>query len=296
MTLEQLRIFVQAANYGNFTIAAKALKLSQAAVSMSVKKLEDEYMVTLFDRTSRQLELTAAGQMLLDEAERILRDIELTGLRLENYRQTHRRRLLIGCTSNVYNHWLPGVLAYFRKRGGSNDFEIVMGRGEEIAAWVMRGTVDVGISESDPGHPSFRNFGVFQDRFTVCAASPSSSLVECEPSWSDLSDLGPILCETDTDAAAAILRGLERQGVDFRPLLHKDIRLHTSESVVSAVFEGHFPGIVSERIAAPYLEKGRLKRIGRLSINVDYWCFGLQHKDIEPIAALISRGVREMTS
>jgi len=293
MTLEQLRTFVQAARYGNFTTAAKALGLSQAAVSMSIKKLEDEHEVALFDRTSRNLDLTAAGQALLDEAERILRDIELTALRLESYRRPRRRRLLIGCTPNVYSHWMPGVLSRMQGRGGSSDFEIVMGRAEQVAAWVMRGTMDAGISEANPGHPSFRNFGVFQDRFSVSATGPLRTRAGREPGWADLADIGPVLCEVETDAAAAFLRGLERLKVDARSLLHKDVRLRSSEAVVTAVLEGHFPGIVSERIAAPYFAQGRLQRVGQLHITVDYWCFGLQHNDIEAIAALISRTVRE---
>ena len=78
MTFEQMKIFVEAARYGSFTHAAEKLGLTQSAVSISIKKLEDRHNVRLFDRSGRRLMVTEAGQVLLNEAERILRDVELT--------------------------------------------------------------------------------------------------------------------------------------------------------------------------------------------------------------------------
>src|SRR3984893_12839725 len=88
MTFEQMRIFLEAAHFGSFTIAAERLGLTQSAVSVSVKKLEEKHNVLLFDRSGRRLILTDAGQVLLNEAERILRDVELTIKRVESRRST----------------------------------------------------------------------------------------------------------------------------------------------------------------------------------------------------------------
>ena len=66
MTLEQLKIFVEAAQYGSFTVAAENLGLTQSAVSVSIKKIEEKYNVSLFDRGGRRLLLTEAGQKLLN--------------------------------------------------------------------------------------------------------------------------------------------------------------------------------------------------------------------------------------
>ena len=72
MELYQLRSFVAIAEVGQLTRAAEKLHISQPALSAQLKALEDELELTLFERTSNGMELTAAGKQMLDEAEKIL--------------------------------------------------------------------------------------------------------------------------------------------------------------------------------------------------------------------------------
>ena len=65
MTFEQMKIFLEAAHFGSFTHAAERLGLTQSAVSVSIKKLEEKHDVSLFDRSGRRLMLTEAGQVAL---------------------------------------------------------------------------------------------------------------------------------------------------------------------------------------------------------------------------------------
>src|ERR1700747_245541 len=101
MTFEQMKIFLEAAHFGSFTHAAERPGLTQSAVSVSIKKLEEKHDVSLFDRSGRRLMLTEAGQVLLNEAERILRDLELTVRRVESRRPTGQFSL-VACTANAY--------------------------------------------------------------------------------------------------------------------------------------------------------------------------------------------------
>jgi DNA-binding transcriptional LysR family regulator len=72
MELYQLRSFAVVAEVGHLTRAAEKLHISQPALSAQIKALEDELEVTLFERTSSGMVLTAAGQRLLPEAEKVL--------------------------------------------------------------------------------------------------------------------------------------------------------------------------------------------------------------------------------
>ena len=72
MELYQLRSFVTIAKVGQLTRAAEKLHISQPALSAQLKALEDELELTLFERTSNGMELTAAGKQMLEEAEKIL--------------------------------------------------------------------------------------------------------------------------------------------------------------------------------------------------------------------------------
>src|SRR4051812_24609119 len=143
MTFEQMKIFLEAAHFGSFTHAAERLGLTQSAVSVSVKKLEEKHDVLLFDRSGRRLMLTDAGQVLLNEAERILRDVELTVRRVESRRATDQC-LVVACTAHAYDFWMPELCA--RRSGNAAPVDLVRGSAEEVTSWVMRGTADVGVT------------------------------------------------------------------------------------------------------------------------------------------------------
>src|ERR1700742_535441 len=72
MTLEQLRIFVAAAERKHVTQAARDLNLTQSAVSAAIGALESRYAVNLFDRVGRRIVLTQAGHVFLKEAREVL--------------------------------------------------------------------------------------------------------------------------------------------------------------------------------------------------------------------------------
>ena len=67
-----LRTFVAIVDYGGFTLAAKALGLTQPTVSQQIKKLEEQASIPLLERSQRKLKLTSEGQILLEYARRIL--------------------------------------------------------------------------------------------------------------------------------------------------------------------------------------------------------------------------------
>lgn len=78
MELQQLRCFVTVADHGSFTRAAQALALSQPTLSLSVSKLEAEFGTELFQRTSRGVVLTSAGETLLGPARKVLESVDHT--------------------------------------------------------------------------------------------------------------------------------------------------------------------------------------------------------------------------
>ncbi|MEX3967839.1 LysR family transcriptional regulator [Paraburkholderia sp. EG286B] len=67
MNLEQLKIFVEAARHGSFTLVAASLGVTQSAISISMRKLEEALDVVLFNRIGNGLSLTDAGSALLKE-------------------------------------------------------------------------------------------------------------------------------------------------------------------------------------------------------------------------------------
>ncbi|NPU66218.1 LysR family transcriptional regulator [Bradyrhizobium sp. 83012] len=288
MTFEQMRIFLEAAHFGSFTHAAERLGLTQSAVSVSIKKLEEKLDVPLFDRSGRRLMLTEAGQVLLNEAERILRDVELTMRRVEGRRPVSPSAL-VACTPSAYDFWMPHLLA--RDNGpGASGVDLVRGSVNEVAAYVMRGTADAGVTSAMPSHPQFRQVAVFADRLVLCAHPERAQHVPADLSWKSLAEQAPLLWEhgelTQTLTAALVSHHVEPERV-----AHPVLRLSSSTAVISALLGGHYIGFVADRAAQPWLMSGRLVRIGMLEIPVRYWLFGLREHDIDRFVALFGTRV-----
>lgn len=110
----QLRAFVTLAKSGSFTQAARALNLSQSAVSHSMKALERDVGCRILDRMGKKAVLTQAGEQLLAHAERILAEMEQARAELGRLGKWGQSRLRLGASTTAAQHILPGVLREFK--------------------------------------------------------------------------------------------------------------------------------------------------------------------------------------
>jgi DNA-binding transcriptional LysR family regulator len=286
MTFEQMKIFLEAAHFGSFTHAAERLGLTQSAVSVSIKKLEEKYDVSLFDRSGRRLMLTEAGQVLLNEAERILRDVELTIRRVESRRPAGQSSI-VACTANAYDFWMPELFARI-DAANSLEVDLVRGTVDQVTAWVMRGTADVGVTNAMPSHPQFRQIGIFADRLILCGCPERARQVPDDITWGQLIDQAPILWE-QSELTLTLVGALAAHRVDATRLAHPGLKLASSMAVISALRGGRYIGLVPERAAGPLLASGILMRIGHVEIPVRYWMFALRERDIDLLATHVAR-------
>lgn len=117
--LRQLRYFVAVAERLHFGRAAEALHISQPPLSRAIRALEARLGVALFARTRRKVELTPEGARLLEEARRILAQLERTVMELRGMAAGEQGRLRIGFVSLADYGVLPGLLkAYKSARPG----------------------------------------------------------------------------------------------------------------------------------------------------------------------------------
>src|SRR4051794_13058153 len=111
MELRQLRAFSCIAETGSFTASASRLHVTQAAISMQIRQLEEELGVKLFVRAPRRVMLTEAGELLLQRTRRILREHDAAVEVMEEIAGARRGRLRIGSASAmVTTEALPAIL------------------------------------------------------------------------------------------------------------------------------------------------------------------------------------------
>src|SRR3954469_22848658 len=114
MELRQLRYFVAVAEELSFTRAAARLHIAQPALSVQVRRLEDELGVALLDRSRRAVALTDAGALMLAEARSLLGTLDQTVELVRRTASGEVGRLAIGFVPSASNVALPPLLRRFR--------------------------------------------------------------------------------------------------------------------------------------------------------------------------------------
>lgn len=153
MELRHLRYFLSVAEHLNFTRAAAENFVAQSALSQQIAALEREFGSRLFHRSSRSVALTEAGRVLVPLARRILRDVELARMEMDDLAGVRRGTLRLGLIqSPATSVDIIDVMGDFHDRYPRIEFEITDAPSEEMAASVASGDLDlalVGLDAAD---------------------------------------------------------------------------------------------------------------------------------------------------
>lgn len=148
-----MRYVVAAAEGRNFTRAAERNFVVQSALSHQIKALERELGVALFARTSRRVELTAAGEAFLVQARAALEAADRAAAEAAAAAGEVRGTLTIGLIPTVTAIDVPAELARFRERFPEVRIRLHVGGSDEFVGAIRRGDMDVailGLAESTP--------------------------------------------------------------------------------------------------------------------------------------------------
>jgi len=146
MELRYLRYFLAVAATGSFTRAAAQCYVAQSALSEQIARLESEVGTQLFVRTSRTVRLTAAGEVLVPLAQRILADVETAQAELDALAGLRRGRLRLGLIQTSGGPLdLAAVLGDFHRRFAEIEFEVTSEPSAGMVTAVSAGTLDLAI-------------------------------------------------------------------------------------------------------------------------------------------------------
>ena len=143
MDIRQLKAFVAIAETGTFTAGATRVHVTQAAISMQIRQLENETGAQLFVRAPRRVILTEAGEKLLVRAYVILREHDAALEEMAALTGAHRGRLRIGSASAmVAGDPLPQILRELKKNHDAVETSVASGTSEELVQQVLAGELD----------------------------------------------------------------------------------------------------------------------------------------------------------
>jgi DNA-binding transcriptional LysR family regulator len=144
MEIRQLKAFLAIAEAKTFTAGARRVNVTQAAISMQIRQLEDEVGLQLFTRTPRRVILTEAGEYLLERARKILREHDSALAEIAEVAGAEYGRLRIGSASGTFAmHQLPTIMQKLKETFPNSDLSVASGTSQKLVDRMMHGEIDI---------------------------------------------------------------------------------------------------------------------------------------------------------
>ncbi|MBK9316204.1 MAG: LysR family transcriptional regulator [Acidobacteria bacterium] len=167
MDLAQLEIFLCVAEQKSFSRAAEKMLRTQPALSISIKRLEEELGETLFDRSSKSGTLTEAGHILLSYAQRMINMRDEAMESIAELRGMYRGRLTIGANESTSLYLLPELLLEYRNLYPQIKIEVFRNVSERIPSEVLERNLDFGFLSYDPMNPLLQSIELIRDELAL---------------------------------------------------------------------------------------------------------------------------------
>lgn len=167
MELYQLKLFVDLAETGNFTKVASENYVTQAAVTLQIRKLESELGVSLFHRTTRSVTLVEAGQKLLPYARLMLQQAEEAKMAVRDTREEVSGFVRVAAVHSIGLYELPPYIKKFLKKYPGVNLRIEYRTSEEIYRLLHDGDIDLGLVAYPTDLPRVENIPFMKDSLAV---------------------------------------------------------------------------------------------------------------------------------
>lgn len=238
MSLRALRTLQAIARHGTFAKAGEAVGLTQSAVSLQIKALEEEFGVRLFDRTRKQLEFTEAGKIVLAKSGEVLALYAQIPEALSDEKSLVGR-LKVGAMPTALTGVIPDTLVALNRAHPRIRIHVTSGLSGELAYQVAAGDLDVAVTlEPDRPHPANLSWSrLYEDRFWLIAPA---ALRECDP-LKLLAEQPFIKLDARAWSGRAIDRELRRLRVNVR----EEMVLGSPETITKMVEKGLGVSIVT---------------------------------------------------
>lgn len=193
LSFRQLRYFEALARHGHFRHAAEACGISQPALSMQIKELEEEVGTKLFDRSARQVRLTSFGEEFAHRIHDILRSIDELGDLARASRDKLVGRLRIGVIPTVTPYLLPAIIGALTRHYQGLDLHVRETKTPTMLKELEEGRLDTAIVALPVSEPALTEAPLFTENFVL--VRPASEEGKPAPSARDLREMRLLLLE-----------------------------------------------------------------------------------------------------
>jgi len=268
----RLVVFRTVAEQRSFRKAAEELYLTQPAVSLQIKALEEDIGVQLFDRTGAQIALTEAGKVLLGYSQQANALFVQAEQEIAALSGDHAGQLALGASTTIAQYVLPRLLGEYCKEHPRVHPTLISGNTEQIVEAVEKQKIELGFIEGPARSREVKSEPFLEDELVLIASTAHEWAERASISVFDLCSAPLLMRERGSGTRRVIEMALERQGAK-RSAMHIVMELDSTEAIKSAVEAGLGVGFVSRWAIAKDLRLGtnfKIVAIEGLRIKRDF--------------------------
>lgn len=195
MNLRDLRYLVAVAEHKHFGRAAEACFVSQPTLSTQLKKLEQTLGVTLIERTNRQVMLSPAGEEIVEQAQKILREVNTLTTMAEQYGDPLGGDFRLGIIPTVAPYLLPKILAPMNKAFPNLRLHLTEAQTSQITRMLKQGDLDAVLLALPLQEENITELELFQEPFLFAASKQHPKAKQTSVVLADLEDEQVLLLE-----------------------------------------------------------------------------------------------------
>ena len=255
-----LETFCRVADLKSFSKAADDLFLTQPTISGHILSLEKSLSLRLFDRTSREVRLTKAGEVFLKYSSKILSFRKDLLNALSEFSQGIRGELSLGASTIPGEYLLPRLLSDFKKEHPHFIISLKIADTKEIIQYVFQDKVEFGIIGAKLNHPSL-HFEKYEEDEIIVVSPPDHPLTRKKRvNVEELSKVPWIIREEGSGTQMSVEKALRRKGKSLKQF-HVVMEMGSTSSVKEGVKAKLGLAFLSKRAVEEEMSQGFLSRI-----------------------------------
>ena len=226
MEFHDLEVFTVVTKEKSFSKAARKLFRTQPAVSLSIRRIEDEIGWPVFDRSTKEPSLTDTGVLLYEYAEKLLNLRNQIRPKIEELRNVETGRIRIGA-NEIGAIFLLSKIAEYRKRHPKVKIEVIRSQSKEIPYDIQNRSLDLGIVSYDVREPDLVATTVYEDRLCLVVYPTHPLAKQKQVPLKRLGEEVFAAHNVDSKFRSKIIQIFERHGIP----LQMPVELPTIESI-----------------------------------------------------------------
>ncbi len=257
MADRRLQVFYTVARLLSFTKAAEALHMTQPAVTFQIRQMEEHFNTRLFDRSRNRIDITEAGRVIFEYAERIFEQYAEMENAVREVTGDVSGAITLGASTTIAEYMLPALLGDFKKQYTDINLRLKVTNTEGIVSMVENNVIDLGVVEAPVSNKSLMVEVCRIDQLVVIVP-PGHPLAKREAIGIEELQAWPFICrEQGSGTREVIIEYLHAQGL-HKDYLHNCLELGSSEAIKGAVEAGMGVSILSKTVINKEQQLGTL--------------------------------------